>query len=103
METQLKVTTKHFRMSSGYTDSSNCPLAMAAKEHFKTNDVSVICGDIKVGLQHFSVTNDWRSGQTVYGGKWKGMNIDGMIRAVKDDNKLRIPTKVLTLTHVPTF
>lgn len=38
---QVKIKAKHFRESTSYTSNKTCPLAIALKEQFKTDNISV--------------------------------------------------------------
>ena len=98
---EVKVTTKHFKNATGYTDDENCPLAMAVKDVFPDALViGVSIGNVGVitkkgEIKHFNVTLDWRHLQVIYGGQFKGLTIDNMIELAKTGT--RIPTKTLVL------
>jgi hypothetical protein len=96
---KVKITTEHFKNATNYSDNENCPLAMAVKDVFpEVTEIDVICGWVIVGRKTYSVTKDWNSGQKIYGGKFKGMDIDEMIKLAKGGT--RIPIKYLTLNLV---
>lgn len=101
MNLEVKIKTKHFRHSWGYVSPNDCPLAMAIKDKFELSgeDVGVSIGSARVQDKRYQVPFEWRYDQRVYGGKWKGMDIDKIIKMVKEDKTIKLPTITLTLTE----
>lgn len=101
MSLEIKIKTKHFRESLGYVHSSHCPLALAIKDKLKLDgfDVSTSIGSARIQDKHYRVPLKWCCDQMVYHGKWKGVDIDTMIKMVKEDKTIKLPTITLTLTE----
>ena len=102
---KIKVLTEDFRNSSGYTEATNCPLAIAIKRQLDVYKVTVSVGSVSIknepsGIwKPYNVTHDWCSGQRVYKGKYKGMEIDDMIDLAKQDPNVEFPSLELELTE----
>lgn len=100
---EVKVTTKHFKNATQYTDSNSCPLALAVKDVFPdATSISVVIGSVRINIngeyQIFKVTTKWSNSQSIYRGKFKFMSIDDMISLAKEG--VRIPTEKLVLELV---
>ncbi len=102
---KITVLTEDFRNSRGYTESTNCPLAIATKRQLDVYKVTVSMGSVTIknepnGIwKHYNVTYDWCSDQKVYKGKYKGMSIDKMIDLAKQDPNIEFPSLKLELTE----
>ena len=101
MNIEVEIKTKHFRNSWGYVDPNNCPLAMAIKDKLELSgdDVGVSMGSARIQDKRYRVPSEWCHNQKVYDGKWKDINIDKIIKMVKEDKSLELPTITLTLTE----
>jgi hypothetical protein len=95
----IKVTTKHFRKSTGYTDPWGCPLAMAIKDVYPNSQILINIGNANIDGVNYEITYDWCFGQNIYGGKLKNLSIDEMIKLAKEDKSIRFPTKMLMLNR----
>lgn len=102
---KITVLTEDFRNSSGYTEPTNCPLAIAIKRQLGVYDVNVRMGEVIIKNEPnsrwgvYNVTYDWCSDQKVYKGKYKGMPIDEMIVLAKQDPDVEFPPLELELTE----
>ena len=103
---KITVLTEDFRNSSGYTEPTNCPLAIAIKRQLDVYKVSVSMGGVHTRNEPnsrwgvYNVTFDWCLDQKVYKGKYKGMSIDEMIDLAKQDPNVEFPPLELELTEV---
>ena len=98
---KIQITTEDFRNANCYTDTTNCPLAIAVKRQVEADFVSCSIGSvtIKNGEQEktYSVTWDWCSDQQLYKGEYENMRIDDMIHLAKNNPDVEFPTIELEL------
>ena len=107
MRVNMKITvlTEDFRNSSGYTEPTNCPLAIAIKRQLDVYKVSVSMGGVHTRnepnsrWEECNVTYDWSQDQNVYGGEYEGMHIDEMIDLAQQDPNVEFPPLELELTE----
>ena len=57
----VKIRPKHFKSATEYQDNSNCPLAIALKEHFRTNDVRVYLDFAMINDVAYKFNERWSS------------------------------------------
>jgi hypothetical protein len=102
---KITVLTEDFRNSSGYTETTNCPLAIAIKRQLDVYKVTVSMGNVTIKNEPnsrwgvYNVTYDWCSDQKVYGGEYEGMHIDEMIDLAQQDPNVEFPPLELELTE----
>ena len=100
METiQVKIKAKHFREATSYTSNTSCPLAIALKEHFKTNNISVMGqgGGCKINYEYYD--HNWSStGLVDDDGRSIDLSIEVDDLIFKAKQKKKVGQFIVTLT-----
>ena len=90
---EIKITTEHFRKSSGYGSIDECPLALACEDHFsETTRISVGGYTVKINGENYKIDDHWGNPN----GNLKCDDINEMIQDAQDG--IEIPTVTVVLT-----
>jgi hypothetical protein len=90
---EIKITTEHFRKSSGYESIDECPLALACEDHFpEATRISVGGFTVHIGKENYKIDDYWGNSS----GSLKCDDINEMIQDAQDGKEIPTVTVVLT-------
>ncbi len=90
---EIKITTEHFRKSSGYESIDECPLALACKDHFpEATRISVGGFTVHIDRECYNIDNYWGNPN----GRLKCDSINKMIQDAQDGKEIPTVTVILT-------
>jgi hypothetical protein len=91
METiQVKIKAKHFREATEYVSNTSCPLAIALRDHFNTDNVHAMGFGCGCYINDKKYDHNWCSHGLIddYGHYDKSIQVDDLIKKAKQKKKV---------------